>query len=342
MATIKTNSLNLEKAEYKGGKSTLCVGCGHDSITNHIVSAYFQSNINPYDIAKLSGIGCSSKTPAYFMSRSHGFNSLHGRMAPLSTGVHLANRDLKLIGISGDGDTASIGLGGFAHLLRRNVPMVYLCYNNGVYGLTKGQFSATAEEEAILKDGSENPFHDIDLCSMAIGLGSSFVARSFSGDAKQLVPLIQAAIAHKGTAFIDIISPCITFNNHEGSTKSFVAVKENRVNLQELGFIEPSSEILVDYEEGNREEVEMPDGSHIVLKKLDSRKHSVNNKMQALQIIEDSHQKKEILTGLFYINEKSENISERLHVSPTSLSKLSIDQLQPSNEKLDSALKDFR
>ena len=241
----KENAIGLEKAAYKGGKSTLCTGCGHDSITNHIQTAYFQANVNPFDIAKLSGIGCSSKTPAYFMSKSHGFNSLHGRLGPLATGVYSANKDLKLIGISGDGDTASIGFGGFAHLIRRrNVPMVYLCYNNGVYGLTKGQFSATAEMEAVLKTGAVNPFQEVDLCAMALQLGCGFVARSFSGDAKQLVPLIQAAIHHNGTAFIDVISPCITFNNHEQSSKSFVAVKDHKVNLQELGVIETQDEIV--------------------------------------------------------------------------------------------------
>lgn len=338
----KENSIGLEKTEYKGGKSTLCVGCGHDSVTNHIMSAYFQANINPYDIAKLSGIGCSSKTPAYFMNRSHGFNSLHGRLAPLATGVHCANRNLKLIGISGDGDTASIGMGGFVHLIRRNVPMVYLCYNNGVYGLTKGQFSATAEESAVLKDGTENHFHDIDLCSLAIQLGCDFVARSFSGDAKQLVPLIQAAIHHPGTAFIDIISPCITFNNHEGSTKSFVAVKDHKVNLQELGIVEPQQEITVDYAEGEVAEVEMHDGTHLYLKKLDPLAHDITDRTAAMHVIEQGKKEDKLVTGLLYLNEDTKAAADRIELSKEALVKLSEDQLMPDKESLMSLMQDYK
>ncbi len=205
----EVNRLGLSKADYVGAKSTLCMGCGHDTITSHIITAFYQSGIDPYDVAKLSGIGCSSKTPAYFLSKSHGFNSIHGRMAPIATGVHLANSKQVLIGVSGDGDTASIGLGSFAHMLRRNVPMLYLVENNGVYGLTKGQFSATADKGSLAKSGVANPYDSIDLCALALEMGCDFVARSFSGDAKQLVPLLNLALRHKGTAFIDIISPCI-------------------------------------------------------------------------------------------------------------------------------------
>lgn len=337
----KENLVGLEKAEYRGGKSTLCVGCGHDSITNHIVSAYFQANVNPYDIAKLSGIGCSSKTPAYFMNKSHGFNSLHGRLAPLATGVHCANRDLKLIGISGDGDTASIGMSGFVHLIRRNVPMVYLCYNNGVYGLTKGQFSATSEEDAVLKDGTQNSFQNIDLCSMAIELGCDFVARSFSGDAKQLVPLIQAAIHHEGTAFIDVISPCITFNNHEGSTKSFVSVKDHKINLQELGIIESQEEISVDYSEGEVIEVEMHDGTHIVLKKIDSRAHDVKDRQAAMKVVHDGKKDNKLVTGLLFLNEDSKPTSERIKLSKTPMSKLAKEDLVPDKEKFDALMLEY-
>ncbi|MAF91751.1 MAG: thiamine pyrophosphate-dependent enzyme [Bdellovibrionota bacterium] len=337
----KENAIGLEKAAYKGGKSTLCTGCGHDSITNHIQTAYFQANVNPFDIAKLSGIGCSSKTPAYFMSKSHGFNSLHGRLGPLATGVYSANKDLKLIGISGDGDTASIGFGGFAHLIRRNVPMVYLCYNNGVYGLTKGQFSATAEMEAVLKTGAVNPFQEVDLCAMALQLGCGFVARSFSGDAKQLVPLIQAAIHHNGTAFIDVISPCITFNNHEQSSKSFVAVKDHKVNLQELGVIETQDEIKVDYEEGELQMVDLPDGTQIYLRKLDSRAHNVNDKFAAMRLLETSTQSQELLTGLLYINEKNQSLGDKLNITETPIRKLDLASIKPSNEKLKNLMKDF-
>ena len=337
----KQNRIGLEKTDYKGGKSTLCTGCGHDSITNHIQTAYFQAGINPFDIAKLSGIGCSSKTPAYFMSKSHGFNSLHGRLGPLATGVHCANSKLKLIGISGDGDTASIGFGGFAHLIRRNVPMVYLCYNNGVYGLTKGQFSATAEEDAVLKSGAVNPFQDVDLCAMAIQLGCGFVARSFSGDAKQLVPLLQAAIQHNGTAFIDIISPCITFNNHEASSKSFVAVKDHKVNLQELGIIEAADEITVDYKEGESQSVELPDGSQLVLKKLDSRAHDVENRSAALALLESSNSSQELLTGLLYINEKMESLSEKIGMTSVPVKSLDLKATMPKKESLSQLMKKF-
>lgn len=338
----KQNNIGLEKNDYKGGKSTLCVGCGHDSITNHITTAFFQANVKPYDVAKLSGIGCSSKTPAYFMNKSHGFNSLHGRMGPLASGVYCANKDLKLIGISGDGDTASIGLSGFVHLLRRNVPMVYLCYNNGVYGLTKGQFSATAEEEAVLKDGTQNPFHEIDLCALAIEAGCGFVARSFSGDAKQLVPLIQAAIHHNGTAFIDVISPCITFNNHEGSSKSFVAVKDSKINLQELGVIESSEEIKVDYEEGEVAEVELHDGSVLTLKKIDSHAHDFKDRMSALQLIDAGNKEDKLLTGLLYLNQDNKNTADRLGLSSTPLAKLKESELRPSAEKLEEIVSRFR
>lgn len=334
----KQNTIGLEKTDYKGGKSTLCVGCGHDSITNHITTAYFQANVSPYDIAKLSGIGCSSKTPAYFMNKSHGFNSLHGRLAPLATGVHCANRDLKLIGISGDGDTASIGMGGFVHLIRRNVPMVYLCYNNGVYGLTKGQFSATAEEEAVLKDGTSNNFQDIDLCAMAIQLGCDFVARSFSGDAKQLVPLIQAAIHHQGTAFIDVISPCITFNNHEGSNKSFVAVKDQKINLQELGIVESQEEITVDYSEGEVAEVEMHDGTHLFLKKIDSKAHDFTSREQAMGIIEEGKRDNKLYTGMLYFNKDSKPAADRLELSKKAIVKLDESSMVPTKEAFEETL----
>lgn len=339
--STKTNTQGLSKVEYKGGKSTLCTGCGHDSITNHIMSAYFQANVNPYDVAKLSGIGCSSKTPAYFLNRSHGFNSLHGRMAPLATGVNMANKNLKLIGISGDGDTASIGLGGFAHLIRRNVPIVYLCYNNGVYGLTKGQFSATSEKEATLKDGTVNHFGEIDLCSLAINLGCGFVARSFSGDAKQLVPLIQAAIHHNGTAFIDIISPCITFNNHDSSSKSFVAVKDHKINLQELGIIEAQSEISVDYEEGSLEEIEMHDGTILTLKKIDSKAHDVHNRLEAMQLLAKHDQTKELLTGLFFIDEKSKSLPENMNLIDEALHSVN-ESSRPDKESFAKIINSFQ
>ncbi len=311
----ETNRLNQTRADYVGSKSTLCVGCGHDSITNHIISAFFQSSVDMYKVAKLSGIGCSSKTPAYLLNRSHGFNSIHGRMAPIATGVHLAHSQQLLLGISGDGDTASIGLGSFAHMIRRNVPIVYLVENNGVYGLTKGQFSATAEEGSRTKSGSANPYSNIDLCSMAIDLGCTFVARSFSGDPKQLVPLLNSAIRHNGTALIDIISPCITFANHEGSTRSFDAVRAQNVQLQELGYLQSRPEVKVDYPEGTTQEVEMHDGSVLTLKKLIEAEHDITRADLALARLHEARAKGEFLTGLFFRNPNRATLAQSLHLN---------------------------
>lgn len=337
------NVIGLQKSEYVGSKSTLCTGCGHDNVTSHIITAYFKSGIAPHQVAKLSGIGCSSKTPAYFMNQAHGINALHGRMAPVATGAKLANPQLHCIGISGDGDSASIGIGGFIHLLRRNLPMVYIVENNGVYGLTKGQFSATADPGTELKSGEKNPFSTIDLCTLAIDAGCSFVARSFSGDAKQLVPLIEAAIHHRGTAFIDVISPCITFANHPGSTKSYASVREHQMALQELGFIQPFEQIKVDYAEGEVRLVEMPDGSKITLKKIQSQDHDVGDSLHALQLLHESRRRGEILTGMFYLNEDQENLLETLHLSKTQpLALMNETELRPTVSELKSILNEFR
>ncbi len=335
-----TNKLGLTKTDYVGSKSTLCTGCGHDSITGHIITAFYQSSIDPLKVAKLSGIGCSSKTPAYFLNRSHGFNSLHGRMAPMATGVHLANSQQLLIGVSGDGDTASIGLGSFAHMLRRNIPVIYICENNGVYGLTKGQFSATSEAGSKAKSGAVNPFHNIDLCSLAIEMGCEFVARSFSGDARQLVPLINLAIRHKGTAFIDVISPCITFANHEGSSRSFDAVKTHNVHLQELGFVQPQEEIKVDYAEGATQVVDLPDGSHFMLRKLISADHDVTKRDSALSRLHESKERGEFLTGLFYWNKDSKPLSERLDLVEKPLAQLG-EETRPPQTALDEIMSRF-
>lgn len=335
------NTIGLEKKDYSGGPSTLCTGCGHDSISAHIMTATYQNGIHPYEIAKMSGIGCSSKTPAYYISKSFGFNSMHGRMAPISTGAKAVNGKMKFIGMSGDGDTASIGLGGFAHLIRRNVEMCYIVANNGVYGLTKGQFSATADKGAKQKNGAYNPFDTIDICSMALDLGCTFVARSFSGDAKQLVPLLQAAMKHKGTAVIDIISPCITFNNHDGSTKSYTYVREHDVSLQELGIIQPMEEIKVDYAEGERQNVQLPDGSTLTLKKLAKHDLNVSDRYAAMKMLNESKQTNEILTGLFYIDEKSESLNETLNLVDHSLATLNEKQLRPTRAQFDEILADF-
>jgi len=263
----KTNLLGHERALYKGSPTTLCQGCGHNSITNHIIKALFEASVDPYMLAKMSGIGCSSKTPAYFLSRSHGFNACHGRMPSVSLGANLANKQLTVLGISGDGDTASIGIGQFVHMVRRNVDMLYIIENNGVYGLTKGQFSATADVGAELKSGEVNELATIDCCALAIQLGGSFVGRAFSGDGKQVVPLIQAGLAHPGTAVLDIVSPCITFNNHRGATKSYDWVEEHKELLHTLAYILPQEEITADYEPGSLTTVQQHDGSLLRLRK---------------------------------------------------------------------------
>ena len=336
---MASNELGFERNDYKGKKSTLCSGCGHDSITNHIISALFQSSVNPYDVAKLSGIGCSSKTPTYFLEKSAGFNSLHGRMAPLATGVKLVNPKLTVVGISGDGDSASIGLGGFCHLLRRNLPMVYVVENNGVYGLTKGQFSATADVGSSRKSGEINSFSSIDLCSVAIEMGCGFVARSFSGDAKQLVPLLRAALEFNGTAFIDIISPCVTFANHDGSTKSFSYIKEHNLHLQEMGFIQPQEEVKIDYEEGQSTEVKLHDGSILWLAKIDSKVFSANDRTEALIQIRSAEEKGQILTGLFYMNSETQYLAESLNLSQQPLASQKLEV--PSQATLDRLLEEF-
>lgn len=340
-ASAGKNKLNMARADYAGSKSTLCSGCGHDSITNNLISALYQSSINPYKVAKMSGIGCSSKTTAYFLSKSHGFNSLHGRMAPVATGAKVVNPELQMIGVSGDGDTASIGLGGFCHMIRRNLPMVYIIENNGVYGLTKGQFSATADLGSTLKAGQTNQFQSIDLCALSIELGCSFVARSFSGDAKQLVPLLRSALQHNGTAVIDIISPCITFANHNGSTKSYDMVKELNVPLQELGYIAPTPEIAVDYADGETKTIQMHDGSLLTLKKVDARAHDVSDAKQALNVLFESRQKNEFLTGLFYYNDVSSNLIDQLHMPKKPLVALTESELRPEENALRESLKEF-
>lgn len=340
-APTNKNKLNLEKKDYTGGPSTLCTGCGHDTISAHIQTATYLNGIHPHNIAKMSGIGCSSKTPAYFMAKSFGFNSMHGRMAPVSTGAKVVNNNLLMLGVSGDGDTASIGLGGFSHLIRRNLQICYIVANNGVYGLTKGQFSATADKGAKQKNGAYNPFETIDICSLAINLGCTFVARSFSGDAKQLVPLIQAAQKHRGMALIDVISPCITFNNHDGSTKSYTYVREHDVSLQELGIIQPMEEIKVEYDEGTTQKVKMPDGSELILKKLGTNEHSVNDKLHAMKLLHEAHLSGQILTGLFYIDETAPSLNEELNLASEGLVALNESHLRPTREQFEDILSEY-
>src|SRR5262245_53650941 len=327
------NRLGLSLAEYKGADSTLCAGCGHDAITSQIIKAFYEYGVNPYHVAKLSGIGCSSKTPAYFLSHAHGFNGVHGRMPALATGVMLANRQLISIGVSDDGDTASIGMGQFVHLLRRNIPMIYIVENNGVYGLTKGQFSATADFGSKAKGGYTNELPAIDICTMAIELGCNFVCRSFAGDPKQMVPLLKAALAHRGTALFDVISPCVTFNNHDGSTKSYKYAKDHEELLHEISFVPFFEQITVDYKEGEVKDVEMHDGSHIRLRKAD-HDYDPTNKAQALNMLRHCYESGEFLTGLIYVNEEKPDFLTQLNMVDAPLATLPQERVQPSPEDL--------
>ena len=329
----QVNRIGLSVADYKGGDSTLCAGCGHDAITSQIIKAFYEYGVDPRRVAKLSGIGCSSKTPAYFLSQSHGFNGVHGRMPALATGVMLANQTLVSIGVSGDGDTASIGMGQFVHLLRRNVPMIYIVENNGVYGLTKGQFSATADYGSKAKGGALNDLPAIDICTMAIELGCNFVARSFAGDPKQLVALLKAALAHKGTAMFDVISPCVTFNNHEGSTKSYKFAKDHEELLHEISFVPFFEQITVDYKEGEVKEVEMHDGSKIRLRKADID-FDPTNKAEALNMLRRCYDSGEFFTGLIYVNEEKPDFLTQLNMVEEPLATLPQERVQPTAEDL--------
>ena len=331
---LPKNALGLTRREYEGSMSTLCAGCGHDSISAAIIEACFELNLPAHRLAKLSGIGCSSKTPTYFLSRSHGFNSVHGRMPSITTGANMANRDLVYLGVSGDGDTASIGLGQFAHAVRRKLNMTYICENNGCYGLTKGQFSATNDKTSPSKKGELNVFDAIDLCQMAISLGAGFVARSFSGDKGQLVPLIKAAMAYKGFAFIDVVSPCVTFNNHSASTKSFDYVRAHAHAMGELDFVEKKSEITVDYKEGDGTMVEMHNGTLLRLQKLDAA-YNPEDTDAAIQAIRTSAAKGEVLTGLLYINPAEMDLHDALGTVDRPLNTLPMSELCPGSKALD-------
>lgn len=328
-----TNRIGLTKSDYIGKPSTLCKGCGHDSITNAIIQAYYELAVSPRTVMKFSGIGCSSKTPTYFIEQSHGFNGVHGRMPALATGAKLANHRLQTIGVSGDGDTASIGMGQFCHVVRRNVDMIYLIANNGTYGLTKGQFSATADPGSKAKKGAANPFPTIDCCAIAIELGATFVARSFSGDRKQMIALLKAAHSHKGFALLDIISPCVTFNNHVGSTKSYTFCKEHDVPLHELGYVPSFETIEVEVKEGEVKDLELHDGSHLTLKKL-GRDYDPTDKIKALVAHEQARRQQQLLTGLLYYSEGAKDLSTLLNVTDTPLAELTEKDLVPGSEAL--------
>ena len=338
----KVNKLDLPMDNYKGGKSTLCPGCGHDAISSVIMRAAWENSIPPEGLAKMSGIGCSSKTPAYFLQQSHGFNTAHGRMPSVTTGANVSNKNLNFLAVSGDGDTASIGVGQFIHAIRRNLNMLYIIENNGVYGLTKGQYSATAEEGSKKRKGAPNDMKQIDLCAMALNLGCSFVARSFSGSRKQLTALIRAGMSHRGMAIIDVISPCVTFNNNEESFKSLQYVKNNDIELHALDYIphfNPIDEIEVP--SGGYKEVKLHDGSYLRLETI-SEEHDVSNRMMALQAIIEAEKDDKHVTGLLYFEEGKPTLDETENLVDTPLSDLSEDMLRPSKETLEELLANFR
>jgi 2-oxoglutarate/2-oxoacid ferredoxin oxidoreductase subunit beta len=325
---LATNEIGLTRRDYEGAISTLCAGCGHDSISAAIIRACHELSIPPYRIAKLSGIGCSSKTPTYFLGTAHGFNSVHGRMPSVATGANLANRDLFYLGVSGDGDSASIGLGQFAHAMRRGVRMLYIVENNGVYGLTKGQFSATSDKGALNKRGAANPDSAIDLAGLALQLGATFVARSFSGDKTQLVPLIKAALRHRGAAFIDCISPCVQFNNHAGSTKSFDYVRDHNEAVNRLDVIDGRSEIVAEYAPGTVETVAQHDGSLLRLRKL-AADYDPHDRGSALAYVHQRAAAGEIVTGLLYVDSNPHELHTHLNTVETPLNALTEAELVP-------------
>ena len=333
----KLNHIGLPVAEYRGGKSTLCAGCGHNAISERIIDAMFEMGVQPERVLKMSGIGCSSKSPAYFMNRAFSFNSVHGRMPSVTTGAVMANSTMTALGVSGDGDTASIGMGQFVHLMRRNLPMIYIIEDNGVYGLTKGQFSATADIGSKLKTGVINELPPIDTCALAIQLGATFVGRSFSGDKKQLLAMLKAAIAHKGTVMLDVISPCVTFNDHEGSTKSYKFLQENHEPINEIGFIPSFEDIEVDYDSGQVYDVEMHDGSQLRLRKL-LEDYDPTDKANAVRTLMEAHEKGEILTGVFYIDTQKPTFIDQLGIVAEPLATLPESMTRPPKQALESLM----
>ncbi len=337
----KTNRLGLEVLNYKGSKTTLCAGCGHNAISERIVECFYDLGVEPTSVAKFSGIGCSSKSPAYFLGLSHGFNSVHGRMPSVATGALLANRAMLGLGVTGDGDTASIGIGQFMHMVRRNLPLIYVIENNGVYGLTKGQFSATADIGSTAKGGAPNELPPFDCCALALKWGATFVARSFSGDKRQLQAILKAAIGHNGLAIIDVISPCVTFNDHDGSTKSYAYMKDHEMALHELDYVPFFEDIAVDIPEGEVTDVKLHDGSHLRIRKLD-RDFDPTDRLAALAALEDAETKGEVLTGVLYINTSKPTFTELLNLSDAPLATLGQDKLRPSKEVLDEVMSQLR
>jgi 2-oxoglutarate ferredoxin oxidoreductase subunit beta len=340
-APKKVNRAGLEVLSYKGAKTTLCAGCGHNSISERIIECFYEMGVDPWRIGKFSGIGCSSKSPAYFLNMSHGFNAVHGRMPSVATGAMLANRRILGLGVTGDGDTASIGIGQFMHLVRRNLPMIYIIEDNGVYGLTKGQFSATADVGSKLKTGVINDLPPFDCCALALKWGATFVARSFSGDKKQLQTLLKAAIVHNGLSVIDVVSPCVTFNDHDGSTKSYSYMKDHEEVLHELDFVPAYDEITVEIPEGEVRDVQLHDGSHLRIRKL-NRDYDPTQKLAALAAIEDAEKRGEVLTGVLYVNTAKPNFLEMLHLAEEPLATLPEAKVRPPKQALDEIMEELR
>jgi 2-oxoglutarate ferredoxin oxidoreductase subunit beta len=337
---LEKNNLGLTRRDYEGAVSSLCAGCGHDSISASIIESCFNLNIESYKVAKLSGIGCSSKAPAYFLNQSHGFNSVHGRMPSVATGANCANRDLLYLGVSGDGDSASIGIGQFIHAIRRQVNMVYIIENNGTYGLTKGQFSATNDLDSKNKYGDDNLFKPIDLATMAIQLGATYVARSFSGDREQLIPLIMGAMQHKGFALLDIISPCVTFNNHAASTKSYDYIREHNEAVGKTDFVPLGKEIKTSYDEGTSVEVNLHDGSKLSLEKTD-KNFDPCDAGKSLNFMREKEKEGKVLTGLLYADSTAKDLIETLNMTETPLNQLDQDLICPGSKILDLINKDL-
>ena len=337
----KLNRLGLEVLSYKGSKTTLCAGCGHNSISERIVECFYDLGIDPFNVAKFSGIGCSSKSPAYFLGLSHGFNGVHGRMPAIATGALLANHSLMGIGVTGDGDTASIGIGQFMHLVRRNLPMIYVIENNGVYGLTKGQFSATADLGSTLKTGTVNDLPPFDCCALGLKWGATFVARSFSGDKKQLQAILKTAIAHRGLSIIDVISPCVTFNDHVGSTKSYSYMKEHESVLHDLDFVPHFEDISVEIPEGEVRDVEMHDGSHLRIRKL-HREFDPTDRLASLAALEEAEAKGEVLTGVLYVNTHKPTFMDLLNIMDEPLATAPQAATRPSRAVLEQVMEELR
>jgi 2-oxoglutarate ferredoxin oxidoreductase subunit beta len=339
--SLQKNDLGLTRRDYEGAITTLCAGCGHDSITAAVIQTFWEMSIAPHRVAKLSGIGCSSKTPAYFLREAHGFNGVHGRMPALATGANAANGDLIYIGVSGDGDSLSIGLGQMCHAIRRNVNLLYVLENNGVYGLTKGQFSASADPGSLSKKGEPNTMEAIDGCLLALTLGATFVARSFSGDKTQLVPILKAGLAHRGFAFVDVISPCVTFNDHEGSTKSYAYTREHQVEVVQADFVPPREEITAEYDAGSVRNVMLHDGGWVRLRKV-AEDYDPTDRDRAYSYIRERQNAGEVVTGLLYISPDSKDLHDQSETTSTPLVDLPYEQLCPGADELERMQQRFR